>query len=182
MTSMVGLGGEVSAFSLGIGAACFSCGIPAFGIIIISIIGNIIGFGAAGGVNYILTLLILMVTFIIKKPKYNEEIKNEKIKLGKRLFVSVLLVSVFRYMLGAFTIYNLLVNITNAIIVVIFYKIAVNSLNVLEEINIRKAFSLEEVMGASLILAIAISALGNTEILGFSIRNILSILLVLILG
>ena len=182
MTSMVGLGGEVSPFSLAVGAACFSCGIPAFGIIIISIIGNIIGFGAAGGVNYILSILVLMATFLVKKPKYNEETKNEKVKLAKRLFISVLAVSIFRYMLGSFTIYNLLVNITNAIIVVIFYKIAVNSLNVLEEINVRKAFSLEEVMGASLVLAIAISAFGNLEVCGFSIRNILSILLVLILG
>jgi len=182
MISIVGMGGEVSPFSMALVAACFSCGIPAFGIIIISIIGNIIGFGATGGVNYILTLLLLMITFIVKKPIYNEEIKNEKIKLSKRLFVSVLLVSIFRYMLGSFTIYNLLVNITNAVIVVIFYKIAVNSLNVLEEINVRKAFSLEEVMGASLVLAISISAIGNVDILGFSIRNILSILLVLILG
>ena len=182
MTSMVGLGGEVSPFSIAIIAACFSCGIPAFGIIITSIAGNIVGFGATGGVNYILTILILMATFLIKKPKYNEETKNEKIKLSKRLFGSVLIVSIFRYMLGAFTIYNLLVNITNAIIVVIFYKIAVNSLNVLEEINVRKAFSLEEVMGASLVLAIAVSAFGNIEVFGFSIRNILSILLVLILG
>lgn len=182
MLSMVGLEGEVSPFSIAIVSGCFSCGIPAFGIIIISIIGNIIKFGATGGVNYILSILVLMATFLIKKPKYNDEIKNEKIKLGKRLFTSVLLVSVFRYMLGSFTIYNLLVNITNAIIVVIFYKIAVNSLNVLEEINVRKAFSLEEVMGASLILAIATSAFGNLEIWGFSIRNVLSILLVLILG
>lgn len=182
MTSIVGLALDVSPFSLAIVAACFSNGIPAFGIIITSIIGNIVGFGASGGVNYILTLLVLMVTFIIKKPTYNEETKNEKIKLGKRLFVSVLLVSIFRYMLGEFTIYNLIVNITNALIVVVFYKIAVNSLNVLEEINIRKAFSLEEVMGASLILAIAISALANIEVLGLSIRNTLSILLVLILG
>ena len=182
MTSMVGLAGEVSPFSLAIVTACFSCGIPAFGIILISIIGNIIGFGATGGVNYILTLLVLMLTFLIKKPTYNEEIKNEKIKLGKRLFVSSLVVSIFRSMMGSLTIYNLLVNITNAMIVVIFYKIAVNSLNVLEEINERKAFSLEEVMGASLVVAIAISGLGNIEILGFSIRNILSILLVLVLG
>ena len=182
MTSIIGLASEVSPFSLAIVAACFSCGIPTFGIIITSIIGNIVGFGATGGVNYILTILVFMITFIIKKPIYNEETKNEKIKLGKRLFVSVLLVSIFRYMLGAFTIYNLIVNITNALIVVSFYKIAVNSLNVLEEINIRKAFSLEEVMGASLILAIAISALGNIEVLSFSMRNVLSILLVLVLG
>ena len=121
MVSIVGMGGEVSPFSISIVAACFSCGIPAFGIIIISIIGNIIGFGAAGGVNYILTLLVLMVTFILKKPRYNEEIKNEKIKLAKRLFVSVLAVSIFRYMLGVFTIYNLIANITNAIIVFTLY-------------------------------------------------------------
>lgn len=182
MTSMVGLGGEVSPFSLGIVAACFASGIPAFGMIIISIIGNIIAFGAQGGVNYILTLLVLMFTFLVKRPIYNEETKNEKIKLSKRLFGSVLYVSIFRYMLGAFTVYNLLINITNAIIVVIFYKIATNSLAVLEELNERKAFSLEEVMGASLVLAIAISAVGNAEILGFSLRNVLSILLILILG
>ncbi len=182
MISMVGLGGEVSPFSIAIVAACLSCEIPAFGIIIVSIIGNIIGFGAPGGVNYILTLLILMFTFLIKKPIYNEETKNEKIKLAKRLFTSVFILSTLRYMLGAFTIYNLLVNITNAIIVVIFYKIAVNSLSVLEDVHTRKAFSLEEVMGASLILAIAISAIGNLEIFGFSIRNIFSILLILILG
>ena len=92
MTSMVGLGGEVSPFSLGIVAACLASGIPAFGMIITSIIGNIIAFGAQGGVNYILTLLLLTFTFLVKRPIYNEETKNEKIKLGKRLFGSVLCV------------------------------------------------------------------------------------------
>ena len=82
MTSIIGLALDVSPFSLAIVAACFSCGIPTFGIIITSIIGNIVGFGATGGVNYILTLLVLMVTFIIKKPIYNEETKNEK-KIGR---------------------------------------------------------------------------------------------------
>ena len=182
LVSIIGLGGEVSPFSLALIAACLASEIPVFGIIIISIIGNIIGFGAAGGVNYILTTLVLMATFLIKRPKYNEEIKNEKLKLSKRVFFSVLVVSFFRYVLGAFTIYNLIVNITNAIIVVIFYKIFVNSLNVLDEMNVKKAFSLEEVMGASLVLAIAVAGFGNAQILGFSIRNILSILIVLILG
>lgn len=182
LVSMIGLGGEVSPFSIALVGASFAAGIPAFGIIIISIIGNIIGFGAAGGLNYILTLLMLMITFAIKRPIYNEENKNEKIKLGRRLFVSVLTVMIFRYVITSFTIYNLMANITNAIIVVIFYKIFTNSLGVLEEINVKKAFSLEEVMGASLVLAVAISALGGIYIFGLSLRNILSILIVLILG
>ncbi|MCI8699752.1 MAG: SpoIIE family protein phosphatase [Clostridia bacterium] len=182
LVSMIGLGGEVSPFSIALVGASFAAGIPAFGIIIISIIGNIIGFGASGGLNYILTLLMLMITFAIKRPIYNEENKNEKIKLSKRLFICVLTVMIFRYVITSFTIYNLLANITNAIIVVIFYKIFTNSLKVLEEINEKKAFSLEEVMGASLVLAVAISALGGIEIFGLSLRNILSILIVLILG
>lgn len=182
LISTIGLGGEVSPFSIALLGASFSAGIPAFGIIIISIIGNIVGFGATGGLNYILTLLMLMITYVIKRPTYNEENQNEKIKLGTRLFISVLTVMIFRYVISAFTIYNLIANITNAIIVVIFYKIFTNSLGVLEEINVKKAFSLEEVMGASLVLAVAISALGEIDIFGLSIRNILSILIVLILG
>ncbi len=182
LVSMIGLGGEVSPFSIALVGASFAAGIPAFGIIIISIIGNIIGFGASGGLNYILTLLMLMITFAVKRPIYNEENKNEKVKLSKRLFISILTVMIFRYVISSFTIYNLLANITNAIIVVIFYKIFTNSLKVLEEINVKKAFSLEEVMGASLVLAVAISALGGIYIFGLSLRNILSILIVLILG
>ena len=182
LVSTISLGGEVSPFSIALVGASFSAGIPAFGIIIISIIGNIVGFGATGGLNYILTLLMLMITYVIKRPTYNEENKNEKIKLGKRLFISVLTVMICRYVISTFTIYNLIANITNALIVVIFYKIFTNSLGVLEEVNVKKAFSLEEVMGASLILAVSISALGDIGIFGLSIRNILSIFIVLILG
>lgn len=182
LVSTIGLGGEVSPFSIALVGASFSVGIPAFGIIIISIIGNIIGFGATGGLNYILILLMVMITFAIKKPTYNEETKNEKIKLGKRLFASVLTVMIFRYVINSFTIYNLIANITNAIIVVIFYKIFTNSLGVLEEINVKKAFSLEEVMGASLVLAVAVAGLKDIGVFGLSIRNILSILIVLVLG
>ena len=91
LVSTIGLGGEVSPFSIALVGASFSAGIPAFGIIIISIIGNIVGFGATGGLNYILTLLMLMITYVIKRPTYNEENKNERVKLGKRLFISVLI-------------------------------------------------------------------------------------------
>ncbi len=46
----------------------------------------------------------------------------------------------------------------------------------------KKAFSIEEILGASLMLSIAVTAFGGLEIFGFSIRNILSILIVLVLG
>lgn len=182
MASTIGMGQGVSPFSLSITASCFSCGIPAIGIMLFSLIGNIIAFGINGAVNYILTLLVFMVTFFILKPKYNEQSRNEKIKIGKNLFISTLLVGIIRLLMSTFTIYDLLLTITLAIISFVFYKIFVNSIVVIQDFREKRAFSIEEVIGASLLLAISVSALGNFQILGFSVRNILSIFIVLVLG
>ena len=84
MTAMVGLAGEISPFSLSIMAACFANAIPTIGIIIMSLIGSSIKFGVEGAAGYLLTTLAMVITFFIVKPKYNEEDKNEQIKL-KRL-------------------------------------------------------------------------------------------------
>ena len=81
-----------------------------------------------------------------------------------------------------FTIYDALSTITLAIIALVFYKIFVNSLVVVQDFYEKRAFSIEEVIGASLLLAIAVAGLGDLNIYGFSIRNILSILIVMILG
>ena len=69
-----------------------------------------------------------------------------------------------------------------AVVTTAFYKIFVNSIVVIQEYDERNAFSIEEVMGASLLLAIAVAALGDFSIYGFSVRNVLSILIVLVLG
>lgn len=182
MVSSIGVGQGVSPFALSITAASFSYGIPALLIIILSLIGSILGFGVNGALNYILTLLVFMFSFFIFKPKYNEQDRNEKLKLGKNLFIGTLAVGLIRLLISGFTIYDLLVTITLAIIAFVFYKIFVNSIVTLIDFREKRAFSIEEVIGASLLLAIAFSALGNFQILGFSIRNILCIFIVLVLG
>lgn len=52
----------------------------------------------------------------------------------------------------------------------------------IKDYKIKAAFSIEEVVGASLIFAIATAAFGDFSIFGMQLRNILSILIVLILG
>ena len=84
--------------------------------------------------------------------------------------------------MAGFTLYDILSIISFSIIAVVFYKIFVNSVVVIRDFSDKKAFSIEEILGASLILAIAVGAFGNFSIFGFSLRNILSILIVLILG
>lgn len=182
MISMVGLGGEVSPFSISIMVACLSNSIPILGVVLTALIGNIIYAGIGGALGYLLISLVMIASIFIIRPKYLEEEKNEKIALAKNLFIATLLVQIARIGMTGFTIYDILSSLSFSIIAVVFYKIFVNSLSVLQDFREKKAFSIEEVLGASLMLAISVSALKDFSILGFSISNVLSILIVLILG
>ena len=182
MISTIGMGQEVSPFSIAIVGACLASGVPAIGVLLVGLIGNIIGAGTIGALNYILIILMLLILLFIKPPRENDEYKNEKIQISGHIFFSVIFVMIAKLILTKFTIGDMLLHITLAIFSVVFYKIFVNSLIVIEEITERRAFSIEEVMGASLLLSIAVSAFGDFSILGLSIRNIISILIVLVLG
>ena len=69
MLSLVGVGGNFSVFSISMLAACFATSVPLLGIVVVSILGNIIKFGVNGAVEYFLTALVLIVTIFILKPK-----------------------------------------------------------------------------------------------------------------
>ena len=116
------------------------------------------------------------------KPKYNDEERNEKIKVGKNICVAVFIIQIVKAIFSNFTVYDILVSIMYTIMAIAFYKIFTNSISVVENFGQKKAFSIEEVIGTSLLLAIAVSAFSDLSILGFSIRNILSIFIVLVLG
>lgn len=182
MVSMVGFGVDLSPFSISVFAACFSNTIPLLGVVIVSLIGTAIGFGVSGLLTYMLTSLVMIATFFILKPRYNEEERNEKVKVSKNVFISTLLVQLAKMMISGFTIYDFLVSITFAVVALVFYKIFVNSLVVLQDFMENRAFSIEEVIGTSLLVAIAVSCLGELSVFGFCIRNILSILIVMFLG
>ena len=85
-------------------------------------------------------------------------------------------------MFNTFYVYDLLTAILNTIITFTFYKIFSNSIPVIYGFKSKKAFTIEEIIGFSLLLSIAIATLGNFTIFGFNIKNILCILIVLILG
>ena len=182
MISTIGMNQEVSPLSIAIVGACLSGGVPAIIVVIVGLLGNIIGVGTVGVLNYILIILMLLILMCIKPPKENDQYKNEQIQISWHIFFSIILVMFSKLLLTKFTIGDMLLHITLAIFSIVFYKIFVNSLIVIQDISQRKAFSIEEVIGASLLLSIAISAIGDVTILGLSIRNILCILIVLVLG
>jgi len=119
---------------------------------------------------------------LIFKPWYEEEYKSERRKLGKYVIASVMVVQLIQILFRGFLLYDLFLGITTAIVTYIFYKIFSNSLIAISEYGITKAFTVEEVVGASLMLAIAVTALRNFQIFGFEVKTVLCILIVLILG
>ena len=125
---------------------------------------------------------MLLIILFIKPPKETDEYNNENLQMSKHIFISVIFVMIAKLILTKFTIGNLLIHTTLAIFSVIFYKIFVNSIAVIQGITEKKAFSIEEVIGASILLSIAVAAFRDISILGLSIRNVLSILIVLVLG
>ena len=184
MISMVSLGDDalISPFGIALLTASISCGIPLAMVYIASLIGTTISFGLDGLLAYIVTTLIVLLLSIVAKPKKTYDDVNEKIRLGGRLAFSVFIVQFVYILFKGFYFYDFLVAIMMCITSYIFYKIFVNSIPVISEYGIKRAFTVEEVIGASLLISVAVSALGNLNIFSFSIRNIICIFIVLYLG
>ena len=182
MVSTIGLGQNLSPASLAMVVAVGANEIPIIIVLVLGLIGNIIGCGWSSILPYIVTILLFFSSFFIREPKYNEESRNEKIKLGKRIFIASLIVGIVRTMISGFLFYDLFAAIAMSMLTFILYKIIVNSISVILEFTKKRAFTLEEIMGASVLLTIAVSCFGGLQIFGFSVRNIIAIFLVLALG
>lgn len=186
MISMVGFKGDslffsLAPFGLAIIAGALSNNRPIGIMYVLSLIGTFIGFGLNNLLVYFVTSLIFFMLVLAIRPILQENV-NEKKKIGGHLFFSVVLVQIIPMFFRSFYVFDLLTSIMLGITTYIFYKIFTNSITMIIDIGTRRAFTIEEVIGTSLLLAIAFTAFGNLNIFGFSIQNILSILIVLVLG
>ena len=186
LISMVGFSSEslilsISPFAISLVAAMLSNHMPVGIMYVLTLIGTWIKFGPNTVLIYFLTTIVFFVLVLLRRPK-EQETENEQRKLGLHIFLAVLLVQVVPMFFRSFYVYDLLTSIMLAISSYIFYKIFANSIPMIKELGRKTVFSIEEVMGTSLLLAIAVCAFGELTVFGFSIKNILSILIVLVLG
>ena len=183
MISMVSFGTnkEIAPFGVAMIAAILSSSNPIAIPFALIGIANTISFGFNSTLMYILTTAILLMGILIKAPRYDEN-NNEKRKIGIRLFLTCLTIKLAGLVFKEIIVYDILLAIMYSVSVFIFYKRFSNSIPVINKVGKRNAFSIEEVMGASLTLAIAVSAIGDFAIFGYSVRNIICILIVMIMG
>lgn len=182
MVSAVSFNGEWAPFGLAIFAACCSNRKPVGIVFIFVAIGTLIKFGFGGLGLFLLTAILFMGLVLIIRPNFEEDERNEKQKLGRYVFIATFAVQLFKMLFAGFLWYDLIAGITAGIITYIFYKIFANSLIVICDYVEKQVFSIEEVMGASLLVAIAFVALNGLTFWGLSVTNILSVMLVLFFG
>lgn len=181
--SMVAFNDEVNPFALAMLGAFCSLNIPVGILVLISAVATYLKFGIVNTIIYIVTAILFITIIMIARPKRIIGTgENEKIKSGKYLIFSCIVTQLLNVFIVDFLIYNLLQAFIFTASVYIFYKIFVNSIGVIKEFGIKKVFTIEEVIGTSLMVAIAISALGNFSIYDLSIRNIFCIFIVMIMG
>lgn len=182
MMSMVQCGEGIETFSIAIFAAACSNSIPAMFIYIITMIGTAFRFGSSGVLNYLLVSLLFIALILIFKPWYEEEYKNERRKLGKYVFLATFTIQIVQVFFNGFMIYSFLLCIANSITTYIFYKIFSESIVVIREWKEKKAFSIEEILGASLMLSIALLNFNGFTLFGLNIGQVIMIIIILVLG
>lgn len=180
MISTIGFGNGINPFAIAIFAAVCSNDIPIGVVYILSLIGTGIGFGKEGLLTYFLTSVVFMLLISMFKVKVDEITDNKK--FTKHICFAAAITKIASLFFGKILIYDILMTAIFVMSVGIFYKIFEAAIRVIKDFGIKKAFSIEEILSCSLLFAIAVAGFKDITIFAYSLKNILSILIVLILG
>ena len=161
MISTVGISPEIAPLAIAVLAGCLSNSVPIGIIYVLTCIGTLIGLGGNQFLIYILTSLIFIGIIMVKRVTYDEK---GRVKLTARLAIACLIVQLGKMFFNEFLVYDLLQGLMYTISACVFYKIFSGSLIVIKDFRIKEAFSVEEVIGASLIIALAVAGFKDITI------------------
>lgn len=182
--SMVSFQDGFAPFGIIMLAACLSSTVPVIGVFIISLIGTLIGQGLNAMLIYFITSIIYLALVFVFKTKVATEERNEVLKTGSRLFWAYFIVNIISKYNSASSLlsYNIFMSLVYSGIVYVFYKIFVNGLIILKDFKIKDAFTIEEIVGASIIISVAATVFNNLEIFNFNISHILVSFMIMFLS
>lgn len=147
--------------------------IPFIGILLVTLIK----FGPLAMLKFIISAVL----FIALKAFLNKKEQNKTTDTIKML-VAVAIAESITLFASKTPIYDSVLAIYSAITSAIFYLIFSEGLSTIIDYNKKSVISSEDLLATSVLLTVAISLLGDLSLFGVSIRGILSVLMVMILG
>ncbi|MBE5822241.1 MAG: hypothetical protein E7311_06640 [Clostridiales bacterium] len=167
-----------SPFGMSILAANMANKLPLIISFIAVALGTTIKFGWTSLLQFIITTVVFLVLQVLIRRK-----KDDREDISKtKLFMSVLLVKLAYVFIGQVLIYDIVLAITTAITTVVFYTVFTYGLYTVLAYKDKAIVATEEMVSASILLCLLISAIGPITVLGLNVRNIVCILVVLVLG
>ena len=182
LMSTLSIKNDIFPFGLAMVAACVGETLPIIGVFLMALIGTCIGGGVNALGNFVLTLVVYFLLVLLFRAKVAVEERNEVVKTGGKLFFSCMVVSLVKSFIGIFLMYDVFMATISSAIVYVFYKIFVNGLTFIKDFNVKKAFTIEELIAGVLIIAIASTALSNISIFSLNLSNIIIIFMIMVLG
>lgn len=182
LMSTLSVKGEFTPFGLAMVAACVGENIPIIGVFIVAILGTFIGNGTAALGNFMAISIIYFIVVLLFKTKIAVEDRNELIKTGGKLFFASFIVSLIQSMISVFTLYDTFMGIIVAAMTYVFYKIFVNGLTFIKDLNVKRAFTIEELIAGTIIISLASVAFSEVSIFSLNVSNIIMILMIMVLG
>lgn len=182
LLSSVSINTEIIPFGLAVLAACMGTTVPVFMVFIIAMVSTIIFHGVDGFSTFFYTTILFFIMNFIFKPKISVEDRNEILLVGGKLFWSCFIYNLIQNIRDVFLLYDLFLGTVVAALTYVFYKIFVNGIAVIRDFRTKKAFAIEEVIAATIILSIALSVFKDIKIFELSISNIFIIFMILVLG
>lgn len=128
-----------------------------------------------------LKFIISAVLFIALKAFLNNKEKNKTTDTMKML-VAVAIAESITLFVSKTPVYDSVLAIYSAITSAVFYLIFSEALATIVDYDKKSVISSENMLATSVLLTVAVSLLGELSIFGISIRGILSVLMVMILG
>lgn len=179
--STITIKGDINPFGMAIFAACCGAGIPIIGVLIIISSAILVSQGGEAFSTFLMTAIIYIAIVLIKKPVMEKE-KNEVVKTGAYLVIACTIMYVFNHIKETFYLYDLFMGTIEIILTFIFYKIFVNGLEVIKNIGIKRVFSKEDLVAATLLISICVFCFNGIKIFGVDISNVIIIFMILVLG
>lgn len=182
LMSTLSVKGEFAPFGLAMMAACVGESVPIIGVFVTAIIGTFLGNGLANLGSFIATSIIYFIIVLVFKTKIAVEDRNELVKTGGQLWFASFLVEVLQSIMGVLTLYDVFMALIISAMTYVFYKIFVNGLTFIKDLNVKKAFTIEELIAGVIIISLASVAINEINFLSLNLSNIIMILMIMILG
>lgn len=166
LVATVTLKNGIAPFSIAILVAVCSSSIPAGAIFVTTGLGVLAGSGLNSFVMYLINIAVFLISIVLFRPIIQPD-KNEISKLGKNLVISMAVTYLLPLWFRKAGYEDYLMVLVNILLSYSFYKVFVNSFNIIDKITFVEsdfASTLEELIAIAILLVVACSAFAKLRI------------------